>query len=255
MGQGITCPMPDDRLQAPERSPSGEGAVPGRPRSVPALEETSSGEDAPAWADIELVELCHDLRSSTATIRALVTALGLEYELPPGAQARLGQVDAEVQRIDEMCSQMMPGRRRTDQLPLTRLDPIAAEVVHQARTTHPRVGLMTAPAVAAIDGLAVRRILSNLIDNGRRAAGVDGELLVRVWSTEREVCLEVADSGPGFGAGPPGAASLGLTIVRALTERHGGRVEVGDSELGGAQVSVTLPTPHIDLTALTANST
>ena len=199
-------------------------------------------------------ELCHDLRGATATIRALVTALGIEYELPAGAQARLGQIGAEVERIDEMCSQMMRGRPSTDQLPLTRLDRIAADVVHQAGTSHPHVRLMTAPAYAAIDGLAVRRILSNLIDNGRRAAGVGGDLLVTVWSTERDVCVEVGDSGPGFGAGPPGSASLGLTIVRALTERHGGRVELGTSELGGARVSVILPPPHIDLTALAADS-
>jgi signal transduction histidine kinase len=67
----------------------------------------------------------------------------------------------------------------------------------------------------------------------------------------------VADAGPGI---PPeirdrifdrfvrgaaesagGGSGLGLAIVRAVAERHGGGVEVGESEAGGAKFTVRLP--------------
>ena len=70
--------------------------------------------------------------------------------------------------------------------------------------------------------------------------------------------LEVADRGPGVpqamrervferfargggDAAPGGGSGLGLAIVRAVAEAHGGRVELGDAEGGGARFVVTLP--------------
>jgi signal transduction histidine kinase len=73
-----------------------------------------------------------------------------------------------------------------------------------------------------------------------------------------DAVLEVADRGPGVpqemrervferfarGAGdaaPSGGSGLGLAIVRAVTAAHGGQVELGDAEGGGARFVVTLP--------------
>ena len=70
--------------------------------------------------------------------------------------------------------------------------------------------------------------------------------------------LEVADRGPGVpldmrervferfargggDAAPSGGSGLGLAIVRAVTTSHGGTVELGDAEGGGARFVVTLP--------------
>jgi two-component system sensor histidine kinase QseC len=69
--------------------------------------------------------------------------------------------------------------------------------------------------------------------------------------------LTVADAGPGI---PPplrerifdrfvrgasesagGGSGLGLAIVRAVAERHGGSVELSDSDQGGARFTVRLP--------------
>jgi signal transduction histidine kinase len=70
--------------------------------------------------------------------------------------------------------------------------------------------------------------------------------------------LEVSDRGPGVpidlrervferfargggDAAPSGGSGLGLAIVRAVTTSHGGSVELGDAEGGGARFVVTLP--------------
>ncbi len=69
------------------------------------------------------------------------------------------------------------------------------------------------------------RVLTNVVDNAARAAGPSGrvEVAVGCWpSRHRGRVLEVLDNGPGFGHGPPGAASLGLGVVTTLLESCGG---------------------------------
>jgi two-component sensor histidine kinase len=53
--------------------------------------------------------------------------------------------------------------------------------------------------------------------------------------------LEVLDNGPGFGHGPPGAASLGLGVVTSLLESCGGSMEVEAPPGGGALVRLVIP--------------
>jgi signal transduction histidine kinase len=93
------------------------------------------------------------------------------------------------------------------------------------------------------------RLLWNLLKNAHDGDGRRGAHRVRltVESSEGEVRLSVEDDGPGFAAGrgaggsaKPGGLGVGLESVRALVERSGGRVDFGESALGGALVRVSL---------------
>ena len=65
--------------------------------------------------------------------------------------------------------------------------------------------------------------------------------------------LRVEDDGAGilpellprlfqpFVTGRPRGNGLGLAIARGIAERHGGSIEAGRSDLGGARFEVTLP--------------
>jgi signal transduction histidine kinase len=56
----------------------------------------------------------------------------------------------------------------------------------------------------------------------------------------RERVFERFARGDGDAA-PRGSSGLGLAIVRAVTDAHQGRVELGEAEGGGARFVVTLP--------------
>ena len=114
----------------------------------------------------------------------------------------------------------------------------------------------------------LRRLLRNLLENARRygrAAGADDAevqvTLLPVSDRGRpQVLVRIDDRGPGVPADQrerifepfyrlPGASEreggvgLGLSLVRTITERHGGTVSVTDRPGGGARFEVRLPLP------------
>jgi signal transduction histidine kinase len=88
------------------------------------------------------------------------------------------------------------------------------------------------------------RVLTNVVDNAARAAGPDGRVEIAVAmlaDPPPRARLEVLDNGPGFGQGPPGAASLGLGVVTSLLESCGGSMAVEAPAAGGALVQIVIP--------------
>jgi signal transduction histidine kinase len=58
--------------------------------------------------------------------------------------------------------------------------------------------------------------------------------------------LTVEDDGAGFGGGSlgrPGGHGIGLALCRRIVERRGGTLELGESSMGGARATITLPGP------------
>jgi signal transduction histidine kinase len=112
-------------------------------------------------------------------------------------------------------------------------------------------------AIAFADHEALRRVVSNLLDNAIKYSqpGSTVDLVVRRGAAEVEV--EVRDRGEGIASqdlphiwsklfranrsdAPPGAG-LGLSIVKAIVEAHGGRVGAQSSAGEGTVFTVHLP--------------
>jgi len=85
----------------------------------------------------------------------------------------------------------------------------------------------------------------DVIRIGARLAGQDVEFLVAdsgpgIPVTEREAVTERFRRGSGAGPDLEGAG-LGLALVTAIAQAHHGRLVIGDSELGGAEMRMVLP--------------
>jgi len=110
-----------------------------------------------------------------------------------------------------------------------------------------------------IDAGRVRQILLNLMNNAYRYTR-DGHIAVRVRRSEREACVEVADTGAGIrqedlshifeafrmlNRGPTAPRTegfgLGLSISRRLVEAHGGSLGVDSTVGAGSRFTMTLP--------------
>lgn len=101
---------------------------------------------------------------------------------------------------------------------------------------------LDAPASAPVLGeaTALRRALTNLVDNAVRAAGRKGRVLVTVRPAGGgHVHVAVEDDGPGFGRVQLGNR-LGLTVVAQAALAAGGTIEIGVGAAGGVRVTMHL---------------
>jgi two-component system cell cycle sensor histidine kinase/response regulator CckA len=185
---------------------------------------------------------------------------------------RIRAVSPEILRIaNDMETQLRRGAKVTQQLlaasrhqELTRtpldLDEHVATTRDLLRRLIPEnieITVETSREAAWIEADAgqLQQVLLNLAINARDAMPDGGFLTLRVLCTEKEVSLEVEDSGSGFdeearehlfepffttkevGKG----TGLGLAVVYGIVEQHGGRIEAR-SQLGqGSVFRVSLP--------------
>jgi two-component system OmpR family sensor kinase len=141
------------------------------------------------------------------------------------------------------------------------LSAIAAEAAREAgalSSEHPLSLDLPGPVMVNGVGDDLHRLAGNLIENALIHTPPGTPVTVSVRRMGNEAVLEVADRGPGVplsmreqvferfargggDAAPMGSSGLGLAIVRAVTDSHGGRVELSDAEGGGARFVITLP--------------
>jgi len=113
------------------------------------------------------------------------------------------------------------------------------------------------PAALRVRGDRIRleQALGNLLDNALRYGG--GEVRLSAQRADGHVELHVTDEGSGFPqelmgqaferfarldqARARGGAGLGLSIVRAIAEAHGGSAHLANMNGSGADVWVSLP--------------
>jgi two-component system OmpR family sensor kinase len=139
-----------------------------------------------------------------------------------------------------------------------------ADLFSSAQALAPRRWLLepVPDAVVNIDRAKVRGALLNLLDNAVRATGPDDSIALRA-SCDGSLVLTVADTGRGIpvedqeavfqrfvhAPGDHHGSGLGLTIVRAIAEAHGGHASLKSAPGAGCTVSIVLPATCIDSVA------
>ncbi len=180
------------------------------------------------------------------TLSYLVEAVRGDLDMPGDAGIRLELLSLEMSRLLDVIATEMPGRQdEAAAVGPVGLRALAGQVTRLARVAHEtEVRLQPGPEVSIEASPAVLwRVLTNVVDNAARAAGPDGHVDVAVSPLPGRggAAIDVTDDGPGFGNGPPGTAALGLSVVTALLESCGGRMEVRAPDGRGASVRIVVP--------------
>lgn len=121
----------------------------------------------------------------------------------------------------------------------------------------PSLALQAAPLIA--DGARVRQVVSAVLANACRYAKDSGVLRITTMNDQASVILEIVDHGPGLPESADGIAfdrfwrgeasrsrntggsGLGLAVVRAIVEAHGGSATLSNHAGGGALFEMRLP--------------
>jgi signal transduction histidine kinase len=111
--------------------------------------------------------------------------------------------------------------------------------------------------IVSLDLVQIERVISNLLDNAIKYTPAGGNVALSVKDATDGIMLAVSDDGPGIAAeqlptlferfhrlptsGSIAGSGLGLFIVKAIVEAHGGSVEIRSVVGEGTTVTVHLP--------------
>jgi two-component system OmpR family sensor kinase len=211
----------------------------------------------------------HELRTPVASVRGHAElALLHPGPVPPQVTRALERIAAESARMGEMVDDLLllarlDAGRPLEQLPVD-LTHLVLDSVTDARAAGPdhrwTLELPEEPVTVTGDAHRLQQVLANLLANARLHTPAGTKVTVSLTRDRTGAALKVADDGPGVptdvqpgvferftradrrrteGAG--GGAGLGLSIVAAVTEAHGGTVEL-ESRPGATTFTVLLPT-------------
>jgi signal transduction histidine kinase len=133
----------------------------------------------------------------------------------------------------------------------------ADQLARDAHTEGVRIDLELGSARVAGDAALLERLVANLIENGVRYNRPGGFVSVSTGSRDGAPELRVENSGPAVEpaqaarlaepferlerSAEGGGAGLGLSIVRAVSQAHGGELEIEPRDGGGLAVLVRFP--------------
>jgi len=200
-----------------------------------------------------LAVVSHELRTPLARIRVLTELVR------DGQLTALGDIDREVEEVDDLVSKVLARSRLAFGTIAPRLvhmlDAVAEALERQGLS---RSVLDARDAVAdgvMADPTLLHRAIANLLDNAQKHGG--GVVGVSVRSSDTGVAVEVSDAGRGFPSGDPstrfsafgpdesgtrGAGlGLGLHLVEQIVTAHHGRAWAENRAGGGAHVGFELP--------------
>ncbi len=215
-----------------------------------------------------LQAVSHELGSPLARLRVQLELL-TDEEDRAGGDPGSARLDAMAQQLDEL-EQLVEDLSRwvqsdeAAQRPEA-FDPVAplrdlAELARDHETANEAVEIdVVAPPSAELraDPRLYQRAVDNLLRNAMRYAEHRVRLTLR--EEPRAIAVTVEDDGPGIPAEErervlepfarlgtdrdrrDGGVGLGLAIVNRILRGHGGAIEIGQSELGGAELRTVWP--------------
>jgi heavy metal sensor kinase len=210
-----------------------------------------------------VADASHELRSPLTILRGELELVLRDAGELDGFRQAISTAAEEADRLSQLAEDLLViARSDQGRLPVTlerlNVHELLDSVSHRfSRRAAEHDIVIDAPPDLELDAdrLRLEQAVGNLIDNALRHGGGTIALAARV--TDDSVELHIRDDGPGF---PPqfleraferftradvarrrGGAGLGLAIVRAIADAHGGRARARNRPEGGADVWLDVP--------------
>jgi signal transduction histidine kinase len=222
--------------------------------------------------DEMLTMLAHELRNPLAAIRSGMYVV--EGSLPDGDQVvadAAAIVDRQLRHLSRLVDHLVDATRIVGgqtALTLERVD--LSRIAREAVTDHGpgieergvtvEANVPATPVWVTGDETRLTQVLGNLLDNSGRFTPAGGKVMVHLGATDTHTVLRVSDNGVGIAidAQPfvfeplfqadssmdraAGGLGLGLTVAKALVERHQGTIVLSSDGVGrGTSIEIRIP--------------
>jgi two-component system OmpR family sensor kinase len=213
-----------------------------------------------------LSRLDHELKNPLTAMRAALANVTAGADGSDGRSGLLS-IEAQVMRLSRLTADLRKvadvtdselDRRPVDVAALLEeaIDIAGGQPAAADRRLSVDLGAAPLPRVMGDADLLARAVV-NLVDNAIKYTSAGDRIEVRAHEAADDVVIEVADTGPGVpdadlphiweelyrspGARAVPGSGLGLALVRAVVERHGGTVEAQSWMGHGTVVRIRLP--------------
>jgi two-component system sensor histidine kinase BaeS len=220
-----------------------------------------------------LADVSHELMTPLAAVRGYTETLAMpELNLDASTRNRyLGIIGDETQKLEALIGDLLDLARLEGGGGALTLEDVAVKELfgriadrHGPAVRDRRITLEVTvrphDLTVHADGQRLEQALQNLAANALRHTPEGGRLSLSAEDVSEGTKLVVRDSGPGIApehlphiferfykadaarsASPLSGSGLGLSIVQAIVERHGGTVSVSNAPEGGAVFEIIIP--------------
>jgi signal transduction histidine kinase len=228
-------------------------------------------QEADRRKDTFLATLAHELRNPLAPVRNALQIMKMDGVSDATAQQARALMERQVQHLVRLVDDLLDVSRimrdkielRNERLELTAIFERAAETARpffEAQGHELHISLTAPVPVVVGDLLRLSQVVANLLVNAAKYTERSGQVFLSGERQQNDVLLRVKDTGVGIApellphifepfvqadqtlARTQGGLGIGLTLVRRLTELHGGKVEARSAGRGcGSEFIITLP--------------